>query len=239
MGRKINFLTFSFFLFIFFFSCQKKVSPGLVQDMYELEVQSAVSSEQSLKNIEEVKRFIETEQDKALEVINSSYDKGRFYRMIGLQYMHLEMYGEAYQAFAEARIISPKNSLLAYYQGLAAANLSSLLAKGTEEKEKYAKIAISSYESALSLKPDYKDALMAISIFYAYEIGDLYTSLDYIDKFISLDNKSMKAWILKGNIEAALGDREKALFSYSEALNSAKSSSEKQEVEALMASLTR
>lgn len=236
MGRKIKLLIVSFFFFLTFFSCHKKISPGLVEDMYELEVQSAVSSEQSLKDIEEVKRFIQKEQDKALEVINSSYDKGRFYRMIGLQYMHLEMYGEAYNAFAEARLVSPKNPLLAYYQGLAAANLSSLLARGTEDKEKYAQIALNSYESALNLKSDYKDVLMAISIFYAYERGELYSAIEYIDKFISLDSKNAKAWVLKGNIEAALGLREKALFSYSEALKNVKSTSEKQEVEALMAS---
>lgn len=236
MGRKIVLLIFSFFLF---FSCGKSISKGLVDDMYELEVQSAVSSEQSLKSIEEVRRFIKDEQDKALSLVNSSSDKGRFYRMIGLQYMHLEMYGEAYKAFAEARIISPKNPLLAYYQGLASANLASLLAKGSQEWEKYAQITISSYEIALNLKPDYKDPLMAISIFYAYEMGDLYKSLEYIDKYISLDSKNVKAWILKGNIYAALGEREQSLFSYSEALKNTNSSQEKQEIEALMAQVSR
>ena len=241
MGRKVAYIPLGFLLIGFFLltSCGSKISKGLAEDLRELEMEDILGSNTGQERIGEIESFIRKEQSMALKVINSSDNTARFYRMLGLQYMELEMYGEAYKAFVEARLISPTNAILAYYQALSAANLAKNMVQGTSEKDQYTEIAKNSYQMALNLRPDFKQALYGSAIFYAYELGDLMMALGFINRLISLSPKDESAWILKGNIHSALGEREAALFAYQEAQKQVSSTQDKEEIARLMNNVTR
>ncbi|KAL0264054.1 UNVERIFIED_CONTAM: hypothetical protein PYX00_010919 [Menopon gallinae] len=114
------------------------------------------------------------------------------------------MYGEAYLAFSEARLISPTNALLAYYQALAAANMQKNLPKGSEDKIRYRMLAEDAYAIALRLKPDFKEALYGSAIFYAYELGQLDKALSFINRLVTINAKDERAWLLKAQIHSSL-----------------------------------
>jgi tetratricopeptide (TPR) repeat protein len=241
MGRKIAYLPLGVLLvgFLFLASCGPKISKGLAEDLRELEMEDVLGNNTGQERIGEIEGFIRKEQNMALKVINSSDNTSRFYRMLGLQYMQLEMYGEAYKAFVEARLISPTNAILAYYQALAAANLAKNMVQGTSEKAQYMEIAKNSYQMALNLRSDFRQALYGSAIFYAYELGDLTSALGFVNRLIALSPRDERAWILKGNIHSVLGEREAALFAYQEAQKQVSSTADKEEIGRLMNNITR
>ena len=165
------------------------------------------------ERIENLKEGISAYTKEVERTVKASKQIGIYYRMLVLEYMSLEMYGEAVKAAEEAVRYFPSNQLLYYYAAVSSAQMS-MAVFDEEEKGRLIIAAEEHYLRALRLDPSYKEALYGLSVLYVFELNRPFDAEPLLERLVSLSSKNWDAMFLLARVKIIRGDVEAAMDLY-------------------------
>ena len=175
----------------------------------------------SRERIKELEKGIKKYKEEVDRTVKAGAEIGIYYRLVGLEYMKLKMYGKAFENFKKAIEYYPENEVLFYYSGVSLAR-SAKSAMDSGERRRLMQKAAVYYRRAVELNPEYKDAYYALSVLYLFELNKPLSALDTVEKLLKLDPKNIDALFIKARADAQTGNIRDAVDAYNIIIKSAK-----------------
>lgn len=172
--------------------------------------EDAGSGEISRQRINELKKGIKEYKKEVERTVKAGTGIGVYYRLVGLEYMKLKMYGQAFENFRKAIEFYPENEVLFYYSGVCLARSAKSVMDKDEQRRLMQKAAVY-YRRAVELNPEYKDAYYALSVVYLFELDKPLEALDSVEKLLSLGPENIDALFLKARAKAVIGNIREAV----------------------------
>ena len=182
---------------------------------------SAGGGEVSRERIKELEKGIKEYKEEVDRTVKAGAEIGIYYRLVGLEYMKLKMYGKAFENFKKAIEYYPENEVLFYYSGVSLARSAKSVMDSGEKRRLMQKAAVY-YKRAVELNPEYKDAYYALSVLYLFELNRPLDALDNAQKLLNLDPENIDAMFLKARADAVTGNIRDAVDTYNKIIKSAK-----------------
>lgn len=213
MTRKINVLLpiFLTLLMLFFSGCTRENKERL-ERMLTWEARDS-GNEVPEERIAEIRKALEEYQEELDRKVKAGMEVGVYYRTLGTEYMNLEMYGLALEAFKEALFYLPASPSLHYQAGICAAQMAKASVDG-DETAGYLRQAEAYYRRALELSPRDWDAAYALGVLYYFELENPLAAEEVLAPIAAGSPDNFRARMLLGTVQAALGDIDRAIQSY-------------------------
>ena len=170
-------------------------------------------SEVPEERIAELRETLAEYQDELDRKVKAGMEVGVYYRTLGTEYMNLEMYGLALEAFKEAVFYLPASGSLHYQAGICAAQMAKASVDQAERAE-YLRQAELYYLRALELAPRDWDAAYALGVLYYFELENPLEAERVLAPIAAGSPENYRARMLLGTVQAALGDLDRAIQSY-------------------------
>ncbi len=171
------------------------------------------NGEVSNERIVELEKGIKEYKEEADRTVKAGAEIGIYYRLVGLEYMKLKMYGKAFDYFGKAIEYYPENEVLFYYSGVSLArSAKSVLA--VEERRNLMQKAAVYYQRAIELNSAYGDAYYALSVLYLFELNRPLDALKTAEKLLNFDAGNIDALFIKARAEAVTGNIRDAVDTY-------------------------
>lgn len=132
---------------------------------------------------------IDAIEDEVNEIINKVQQKGELYKVLGLRYLEIGMFGEAWEAYDKALEIYPLSARLHYYRGIAAGQMAKSEVN-PEQYELWLDMAENDYTKAIELDPDYGSPLYSLALLALYEKEEYSRAADLLDRYLFMDGLS-------------------------------------------------
>jgi tetratricopeptide (TPR) repeat protein len=165
------------------------------------------------ERIAEIREALEEYQEELDRKVKAGMEVGIYYRTLGTEYMNLEMYGLALEAFKEALFYLPASGSLHYQAGICAGQMAKATVDGAETAE-FLRQAEAYYRRALELSPRDWDAAYALGVLYYFELENPLEAEKVLAPIASENPENYRARMLLGTVQAALGDVDRAIQSY-------------------------
>jgi tetratricopeptide (TPR) repeat protein len=164
--------------------------------------------------IEELRREIDRYRSIVEKKVEASQQLGIYYKMLAVAYMRREMYEQAYESLEQAMTYHPKNSVLLYYAGVCAAQVSRV--RPESERGLWLDRAESYYRRALELDPDYAEAMYGLAVLDTFERDKLVDAEALARRVLQLRSRDDAASFLLANILYRQGRLREAVAVYRE-----------------------
>lgn len=168
--------------------------------------------------VAELRADIRSVQNEAEKVIQSVRDEGTFWRLLGLKYMDMQMWGEALEAFEEASEIYPAYPAILYYRGLSAANLA-LSADRPSERSALLARAEASYRRSIETDTRYTNPYYALAILLVFELDRPLEAGPILDEYLRIERSDTRARFLRARVYLEAGRPELAIRLYDEIID--------------------
>jgi len=165
------------------------------------------------RRVEELEEHVKSYSDEVERLVRDTGKLGVYYKMLALEYMDREMFGEAYAYFLKSLEIYPNNHIVHYYTGLSRAQLAG--AQGAiDERLLMLEEAAYHHRRAVDLKSDYFDALYALSVLYIFELEKPLTAEQYVLRALEKKPGDERTLFLLARIRIIQGRFEEAVELY-------------------------
>lgn len=165
----------------------------------------------SPERIEELRGEIAENKERVQELVSAMSRTAVVQKLLAEEFLRQEMYEPALEALESAMFVQTENAVLYYWAAVASARS----AKAHRENgEVYLQNALSYYEDALAIRPDYKEALYGISVLLAFELDRPQDALPHITRLASLETAAIDVQFLHANILVRLDRYEEAIEIY-------------------------
>ncbi len=166
---------------------------------------------------EELEEAISKYRNRVEDIISAESKTANWYKILGIRYLDMQMYGKALENFQAAVEYYPTNQNLYYYIGLcsgymAKASLDSSSANPV--RERYLDLAESAYLRAIELEPRFARALYGLSVIYVFEKNEPEKALPHIELFTQIETADMDGKMILGRVYYSIGEFEKAVEVY-------------------------
>jgi len=168
------------------------------------------------QRIQELRTGIERYRKEAERTVEATGQVGVYYKLLALQYMDRQMYGEAYDSLQQAIRIHPENPILFFYAAVCAARMSQARVD-EESRARWLDRAEKLYRRALDLDPGYVDALYGLSALLVFELNRPAEAETLLERILAIEERNLDALFLLGNVYYRLGRLEAAMDTYREA----------------------
>ncbi len=195
-------------------SCSRKDSTLLK----ELEKTESISGKTSSERIAHIKKGIARYKKEMERTVKASAETGIYYRMLGLEYMRLKMYGKAAASFKKAIQYYPENPVLFYYAGVCTGKLAQSKIKKAEKMALFSEAA-AYYKEAAALNSSYTAALFAEAVLYVYEFNRPFDAVPLLQRIIGKDSSNTDALFLLARADVMLGKEREAVERYNEIIS--------------------
>jgi len=155
-------------------------------------------TDRSAARIEELKREIRKYRGIVEKKVEASEQLGIYHKMLAVAYMRREMYGAAYESLKEAMGYHPANSVLFYYAGVCAGQISR--AQPQSERDLWLDRAESHYRRAIEIDPDYVEAMYGLAVLYTFELDKLAEAERLTRRVLELRARHEEASFLLANV---------------------------------------
>lgn len=209
-----RFIAFFIVLTILIFSSCSGEKKVWVENLSEAEKKEFESGNIPEERIENLKKGVDFYEKEVSRTIKASKQLGIYYRMLALEYMSLEMYGEAFKSIEQAVEYFPTSPRLYYYGALSAAQMSVAFLDGPKRDE-YLQAAEQYYLRALKLEPYYTEALYAISVLYIFELNKPFEAEQYLELLIQRSSNNFDAMFMLARVKILRGELDEAEELYS------------------------
>ncbi|RKX91375.1 MAG: hypothetical protein DRP59_07925 [Spirochaetes bacterium] len=179
------------------------------------------STEVSKKRIAELEKGIKEYKEEADRTVKAGVEIGIYYRLVGLEYMKLKMYGKAYDNFQKAIEYYPENEVLFYYSGVSLARSAKSVLEDDERRRLMQK-AVVYYQRAIELNGRYEDVYYALSVLYMFELNRPLDALKAIKKLLNFDPGNIDALFIKARADAVTGNIRDAVDTYNKIIKISK-----------------
>jgi tetratricopeptide (TPR) repeat protein len=178
--------------------------------------------------IKELKEGIVRYRREVERTVQATGQIGIYYKMLALQYMQRDMYGEAYGSLQQAIQIHPENSILFYYAGVCAGRMSQAMVDDQSRTQWLAR-AEKLYRRALALDQNYVDAMYGLSVLLTFELERPEEAEGLLERVLDIEKNNLEAMFLLGNVYYRLGRLEEALETYRRAAAAARAPERREE----------
>lgn len=149
--------------------------------------------------VEELRRDIARYEDEIAETVQNYRRVASFQKLLAQELIRGEMYGPALEALERAMDLQSENAVLYYYAGVAAARSARGHILDGEETD-HLKRAEELFGEALALRPDYKDALFAMAVLLAFDLGRPEEALEHSRRLSELETGDPGVRFLHANV---------------------------------------
>lgn len=143
-----------------------------------------------------------------------------YHKLLGQELMNAEMYGPALDALQRAMELQTENAVLYYLAAVSAARSARSVVIAGEEERRLA-LAERLYREALSIQPEYHEALYGLAVLLAFELDRPEEALEFSRRLASLETGDPSVRFLLANILVRVGEVEEAAEVYGELARSA------------------
>jgi len=203
-------------------SCNRE-QQRILDRLMETETGEYSGEEIDRERVEELEKHIRRYADEVEQMVKDTGKLGIYYKMLALDYLDQEMYGPAEEYFLRALEVYPNNHILHYYTGLAQAQLSGAQSGAAERTAKLEEAAFHQ-ERAIELKPDYYDALYALSVLYIFELDKPLSAEEYVLRALDVRSNSINPLFLLARIRVIQGRFEEAVEIYDRIIDESENS---------------
>ncbi len=183
-------------------SCEKR-DDVYVDGLVQMEKPAQGQPGPSDARIEELRREIGRYRGIVDKKVEASEQLGIYYKMLAVAYMRREMYQQAYESLKEAMAYHTNNSVLFYYAGVCAAQVSA--AQSESEKGLWLDRAESHYRRALEIDPDYAEAMYGLAVLDTFELDKPADAERLVRRVLQLRSHDDAASFLLANVLYRLG----------------------------------
>ncbi len=212
-GRSIRGFLAACLVLAGFASCEKR-DDFYVDGLVQMEKPAQGQPGPSDARIEELRREIARYRGIVDKKVEASQQLGIYYKMLAVAYMRLEMYQQAYESLKEAMTFHTNNSVLFYYAGVSAAQVSR--AQPQSERGLWLDRADSSFRRALEIDPDYAEAMYGLAVLDTFELDKVAEAEPLVRRVLQLRSRDDDASFLLANILYRLGRLREAVAVYSQ-----------------------
>ncbi len=192
-------------------SCADKADGVYVED---LRATQPSRDAKSGKSIDELQRGIDEYKKDVKRTIKASENLGIYYRLLGVEYMNRQMYGEALSSFEQAMRIYPENEQVTYWAGVCAGRMAKAQIEDEKEKARLFSLAVKYYDRTFFLYPDHRPALFGLAVLYAIELGRPADAVPLLERYLAKDTSNVEVMTLLARAHVALGNFEEAIALY-------------------------
>jgi tetratricopeptide (TPR) repeat protein len=171
--------------------------------------------------IQELKEGIARYRREVERTVQATGQIGIYYKMLALQYMQRDMYGEAYESLQQAIQIHPENSILFHYAAVCAGRMSLAMVDDKARTQWLAR-AEKLYRRALALDQNYVDAMYGLAVLLTFELERPEEAEGLLERILDIEKNNLEAMFLLGNVYYRLGRLEEALETYRRAAAAAR-----------------
>jgi len=197
---------------LLFISCSDR--DGQILDrLFRTETGEYAGEEIDAERIKELEEHIKRYSDETEQLVKDTGKLGIYYKMLALDYMDEEMYGPAVEYFGKALEIYPNNHVLHYYMGLSQSQFAGAQ-EGEDKRIEMLNEAAYHHQRAVELKPDYFDALYALSVLYIFELDKPIAAEEYVQRALAIKPKNVNTLFLLARIRVIQGRFEEAVEVY-------------------------
>lgn len=207
---------------LFLVSCNKE-QQRILNRLLDTETGEYGGEKLDEKRVEELENQVREYGDKVQELVEQTGKLGIYYKMLALEYLDNEMYGPATEYFLKSLEIYPNNHPVQYYTGLAMAQLSGARGSNTERQETLEEAAFH-YRRAVELKPDYFNALYALSVLLIFELDRPFEAEEYVLKALDVRSSDDKTLFLLARIRVLQNRYDEAIEIYDRIIEKSSSS---------------
>jgi tetratricopeptide (TPR) repeat protein len=175
------------------------------------------------KRVEELEAHVREYGKKVQELVEQTGKLGIYYKMLALEYLDNEMYGPAAENFLKSLKIYPNNPSVQYYTGLAMAQLSGAGGSSAERRDLLEEAAFH-YRRAVELKPDYFNALYALSVLLIFELERPFEAEEFVLRALDEKSGDEKSLFLLARIRVLQNRFDEAIEIYDQIIENSSSS---------------
>jgi tetratricopeptide (TPR) repeat protein len=166
------------------------------------------------KSIDELQRGIDEYKKDVKRTIKASENLGIYYRLLGVEYMNRQMYGEALSSLEQAIRIYPENEQLTYWAGVCAGRMAKAQIADEKERARLYSLAEKYYDRTFFLYPDHRPALFGLAVLYAMELGRPADAVPLLERYLAKDSSKVEVMTLLARTHVVLGNFEEAIALY-------------------------
>jgi len=205
---------------VILYGCNRKEqAPGL-DFLIRTEPTAYDGASVSDDRITELTKEVAGHQDAIEELVSRMSRTAVSQKLLGEAYLRREMYEPALKALEAAMAIQTENAVLYYWAAVASARSAKA---HPADRSRFLELANGYYESALMIRPDYKDALYGISVLLAFELDRPAEALPHIRHLAAMETASVDIRFLFANILVRVEQFEEAIEIYDDLGKSAPS----------------
>lgn len=166
------------------------------------------------KSIEDLTRGIQAYKKEVERTIKATEGLGTYYRLLGVEYMNRQMYGEAMASFEQAMRIYPENEQLTYWAGVCAARMAKAQVDDEAGRVGLNTLAEKYYLRTLFLYADHRPALFGLAVVYSMETGRPAEAVPLLERYLAKDSSNVEVMTLLARTHVALANYQEAVELY-------------------------
>ena len=187
----------------------------MMDQLVQMEDQDYADREISARRVEEIQVEIRRYRKEVERTVDAAGQLGIYYKMLAVEYMRGGMFGTAFEALQQAIAIHPENPILFYYAGVCTARMSAAQVI-EEQRAQWLERSEKMYRRAVTLDPEYADALYALSVLYVFELDQPEQAESLLESLLAVESKDIDGRFLLARVYYLRGGLEEAIEVYRE-----------------------
>jgi tetratricopeptide (TPR) repeat protein len=200
----------------------------MLKDLKVFETQRYEGEELSEERIRELNQGIKQYEEIVNRRVEASAQLGEYYKMLGIEFVRRDMYGEALKYLEKALEYYPENEVIFYLCAASSARLAKAKVNKPAEQERLFEEAENYYLRAIELDNNFSQALYGISVLYIFELDRISDAEPYVNRLLEKETKNTPAMFLLARVYVHQGRIEEAAAVYDAILDEAQSREEKE-----------
>lgn len=186
----------------------------ILEDLKLFETQRYEGEELADERIRELLSAVDEYEEIVNQRVEASAQLGEHYKMLGIEFIRRDMYGEALKYLKKAIEFYPENEVIFYLAGACSARMAKAKVNDPGERDRLLVQAENFYLRAIELDSLFSQALYGLSVLYVFELDKVNEAEPYLHRLLEKEKKNTSAMFLLARVYVYQGRAEEALELY-------------------------
>lgn len=200
----------------------------MLEDLKVFETQRYEGEELSEERIAELTETIAEYEEIVERRVEATAQLGEHYKMLGIEFIRRDMYGEALKYLEKTLDYYPENEVIFYLCAACSARMAKAKVNSPGEQDELFQEAEKYYLRAIELDNQFSQALYGLSVLYIFELDRIPDAEPYLNRLLKKEEKNTSAMFLLARVYIYLGNIEGAIQLYEQIIKDAASREEKE-----------
>lgn len=185
----------------------------IAENLAELELGDYPEGVVPQERIEQLESLVAERRSEMDEALQAAARTAGALRQLALEYVRMEFYGPALDAFEEAIRIEPVNAGLLFWAGAVSAQLAQSQGR-VSERDRYLSMAERYYTRSIEIEPRQTSSLYGLAVLYHFEMERHVQALPVAERLVEVEPNHTQGLFLLARIQTTLGDVDNAVATY-------------------------